>query len=191
MIAACLLALQLEPPSLTRLRENLKRLECYQVAFSQVTESDFFDAVHAEGHMWVRRPGRLRMEYQKGERKLVLCDGHTFYEYDFDGETELRVGEDDFAQEPLVRIFLLGQDFEANFIVDRQMDEQGREWFRFQPRNHDDFSFTMRFDEKNFPIEVTLTQVDGASTSFHFSDWKILPALDEGLFLLPQPGSRP
>lgn len=191
MIAGLLLALQLEPAALSRLRENLDRLQCYQVAFAQTTESDFFDTVRAEGLMWVFRPGRLRMEYQRGERKLVLCDGHTFYEYDYDGESELRVEESDFRQEPLVRLFLLGQDFETSFMVDRLLDEKNRELFRFQPRSQDDFSFTMRFDERNFPVEVTLTQVDGASTSFHFRQWKILPSLEEKLFLVPEPGSRP
>lgn len=181
------LLLQLDPKVKTELFARLTKLERFQAQFEQETYSDFFDAVHAKGLIQIERPGHLRMEYREGENKTVICDGSTFYEFDADAETETRLAQGDFENEPLIRIFLYGQNIEEVFMIDRVQDSEKGELFRFRPRGQDDYSFTLRFNEQGLPQEVTVENPDGEGTHFAFSQWDLKPSFKPDTFKIPAP----
>jgi outer membrane lipoprotein carrier protein len=76
--------------------------------FDQVLESGIGGKKKASGDVWLKKPGKMRWDYAKPEKKLMLSDGQTLWVYEPEDEQA-------FKQElrsstlPLSVTFLFGQ----------------------------------------------------------------------------------
>ena len=166
---------QLDPEIQARILSSVSDLQAFQVEFEQETYSDYFDPTHALGSLSVQRPGKMRMEYTKGEHRLAITDGDTFHEYDFDAETLSTTSQADIQDEPLVRIFLYGDAIEEHFLLDRYRDPDGVDVFRLRPRNPTTYTVEMTFDEHWRPSMIHVMGEGGDGTIFRFTNYQVNP----------------
>ena len=76
--------------------------------FEQVLESGIGAKKKASGDVWLKKPGKMRWDYAKPERKLMLSDGQTLWVYEPEDEQAFK---QDLRSStlPLSVSFLLGQ----------------------------------------------------------------------------------
>ena len=97
----------------------------------------------AEGHVWVRRPGRMRWEYQTPEPRVIVVDGETLRLYSPD-DKQLQIAPlASGAFSPTALDFLLGSGkLREQFVAGRLPDgEDGSIHLRLQPRRESRFQF--------------------------------------------------
>ncbi len=185
MIWVWLYLWQLDPAVRMQVLDSIASLSSFQVEFEQETYSDYFDPTQAAGSLIVQRPGKMRMEYTMGERRLAISDGDVFKEYDYDAETLNEMDQADLQEEPLVRIFLYGDSIEEFFLIDRFQDEQGEDIFRLRPRNATSYTVELQFDKTWQPRVMHVLGEDGDGTRFIFSTFRLHPPLNADTFIMP------
>jgi outer membrane lipoprotein carrier protein len=87
--------------------------------FEQQIDSPSRGAQKAAGEVWLKKPGKMRWDYAKPEKKLMVSDGGTLWVYEPDDEQAFRQSLKDNAL-PAQVSFLLGegklaQEFDASF----------------------------------------------------------------------------
>ena len=179
-----LFCLQLPPETKDEVLRALSRLNRFQVHFRQETYSDFFDETLAEGTLWVARPGKMRMDYLKGEHKTIVWDGETCFEKDFLGDTETRAPQVEVRDEPLVQLLLYGSKVDEHFLVDR-VHEDDREVFRLRPRRGKGYHVEIVFTADWLPAFVEVIGEDGEGTRLWFDNYTLDPAIPLETFRIP------
>lgn len=175
---------QVDPQVQKTLLDSLARLNLFEVNFSQQTYSDFLEDTIAEGQLLIKRPGHMRMEYLKGDRKLLIWDGTTAYEKDHLADTESHQEFSKFRDEPLVQILLYGTNLLDHFLIDR-IQVADREVFRLRPRNAGDYEVMLELDSQNLPSLLEVVGSDGEGTRFHFSRYNLKPNVSKETFQIP------
>jgi outer membrane lipoprotein carrier protein len=136
------------------------------------------------GKVAIKRPGRMRWEYQEPEEKLFISDGETFYFY-VPEDKQVIVQEQD-AQRSLAARLLFGQgglldEFEAT--LDEPFEE-GVERVRLVPRAEDaelERAF-VEVDPSGLVRSILLEDLQGNRTRFRFEDLKENTGLKDELF---------
>lgn len=180
----CILAFQLDPTAKDAVLEAFSKLNKFEVRFEQEIYSDFFDDSLVEGYLLVERPGRMRMEYQKGDKKTFIWDGTTCYEKDMLADTETRTPQKDLMNEPLVQLLLYGSDVNKLFLIDRHKDELG-EVYRFQPRGDDPYQIEVVFDKEWLPKTLEIVGEDGEGSRIRFKGFNLSPTFSPTAFTVP------
>ncbi len=180
---------QLEPAVKAQVIGALRNLDRFEADFEQETYSDFFDETVATGVIKVDRPGKMRMEYRKGERKVFIWDGQTCYERDFMADTETRAPQEDVKQEPMVQILLYGSDVDRLFLIDRRQ-QGGQDIFRLRPRNGDSYQVEVMFDPSWLPVYLEVFGEDGDGTRIWLKNHRLDPVFSEDVFTPPPAGEE-
>ena len=180
------LAFQVDIATRDAVVQSFARLDQFQVDFVQESFSDFFEDSVSHGRLLIQRPGKLRMEYTRGDEKLIVWDGETCYEHDRLADTETHTQQQDVADEPLVQLLLYGSNIVDLYLIDRLSFETG-DVFRFRPRQDEDYEIAVRFTSEWLPREVTVRNDDGEGTRFLFSDYKLNPGFPQDTFVVPPP----
>ena len=97
----------------------------------------------ADGHVWVKRPGRMRWEYEAPEARVITVDGETLRLYSpADAQLQI-VSLASGAFSPTALDFLLGTGkLGEQFVAERLPDgEDGSIQLRLQPRRESRFQF--------------------------------------------------
>ena len=176
---------QLDPDAQNRLLNALESLQHFQVNFVQETYSDFLDDTVASGELIISRPGRMRMTYHKGDRKIIIWDGKTAYEKDLLADTESRREIKELRGEPLVQILLYGSNLLEHFLIDR-IQADNPDVFRLRPRQPDNYEVHLQLDSQNRPSILEVVGEDGEGTRFHFTDLRMKPELKADTFSIPE-----
>lgn len=176
---------QLDPDIHAEILQGIASLKSFRVEFTQETYSDYFESTLAAGSLAIQRPGRMRLEYTRGERRLAICDGQVFTEYDYDAETLSQAQQEDLDTEPLVRIFLYGDDIEAFFLLDRYTGDDGVEHYRMRPRNRTSYTLEVDFDSAWRPRVLHVIGEEGDGTLFTFSHYEMKPEFATDTFEMP------
>ena len=179
-----LLGFQLEPGMKAAVVESFRRLNRFEVHFKQEIYSDFFEESVVEGYLLVSRPGNMRMEYLKGDRKTFIWDGETCYEHDLLADTRSRTPQREVRDEPLVQLLLYGSDLDTFFIIDRYKDEMG-EIYRLRPRDGDPYQIEIMFDERWLPKYLEVEDEEGEGSRFFFKDYVLDPQIALDAFSIP------
>lgn len=179
-----LLLNQLDPGVQGTLLKALEDLKLFQVDFVQETYSDFLDDTVASGVLIISRPGRMRMTYLKGDRKIMIWDGETAYERDMLADTEARQAMSELRGEPLVQILLYGSNLLDHFIIDR-IKMGPKKVFRLRPRAPDNYEVLLELNSDNQPGLLEVVGNDGEGTRFHFSNFQTNPQISDDTFAIP------
>lgn len=179
-----LFALVVFAPPEERVDEALAKLQCFQVAFKQETASAFFDATVSSGVLTICRPGRMRMEYREGERRLMIWDGTTCYEYDSLADAVSTQPQQDVKGEPLVRLLLYEGDVAKHFHV-RQVPDLAEPTFELTPKHDEGYQVRLILAESQLPSRLEVIGNDGEETLFTFEDYQMLEAPEKETFEIP------
>lgn len=175
---------QVAAPNRTQVIESLRALTRIEVQFRQETYSDFLDETVAEGVLKIARPGKLRMTYTKGEQKVFICDGQTYWEHDRLADSESRVPLSDLEREPLVRLLLFGDNLEAHFKLEHFRNARGNAW-RLRPLKDDSYYLELNLDPQGRLSHLEVFGKDGDGTRFFFSNWNLDPTFGPKDFVVP------
>jgi outer membrane lipoprotein carrier protein len=78
-----------DPPAgevLTKVQKYYDATKDLHAKFDQVLESGVGTAKKASGDVWLKKPGRMRWDYVKPEKKLMVADGQTLWVYEPEDE---------------------------------------------------------------------------------------------------------
>ena len=83
LAASRLLTAQQSPVDLAQaLQRKIDSVSDFQAAFTQVTESGVLGRKHTErGQVAIKKPGKMRWDYENPEKKLFISDGRQVYLY--------------------------------------------------------------------------------------------------------------
>src|SRR5438876_995871 len=94
VIAVAPLAAEAEQPSAKDVAEKMQKFydstRDLHARFEQVIDSGSGGHKKASGELWLKKPGRMRWEYVKPEKKLMIADGQTLWVYEPEDEQAFR-----------------------------------------------------------------------------------------------------
>lgn len=164
-LAGAWLMADVPPITLDALIDSLQRrygaMEGFSAEFQQIYTSTINSVRREEsGMLYMKKPGRMRWEYQKPEVKLFVSDGRrSFFYVPSDRQvTERRYTAEDIQSVPI--LFLLGQgDIRRDFSVSWEVNEPKRRgdnyFIRLRPKSQSSaFSLVMaEIQPSDFTIE--------------------------------------
>jgi outer membrane lipoprotein carrier protein len=168
-----------------RIEEHHARTHDLVARFTQSYRSGLLGRELVErGVLYIKRPGRMRWEYQEPEKKLFVSDGETFYFY-VPEDHQVIVQEQD-EQRSLAARLLSGhggllEEFEAS--LDEPLEE-GVLRVRLVPR-HADAELERAFvdvEPTGVVRSILLEDLQGNRTLFRFEDIRENTGLPDRLF---------
>lgn len=153
---------------------------------------------HKEGRLWFLRPGRMRWEYEKPERQLIVADGMNLWYYR-PRQKQVIVRELDGAfssQTPLLFLFGRGRIAEEFSWDDGEAaaDADGIITLDLKPKEETPELTGLKLLVRHEAWTVAATVIRdafGNETRLEFSDEKPNTSVDAGLFLFePPPGTE-
>jgi outer membrane lipoprotein carrier protein len=130
------------------------------------------------GTLWLRRPGRMRWQYEQPRKKLFIVDGKTawFYAAGDQVAQKAKVQNMDDLRTPLA--YLLGRtklekEFEGLSIApDQQSINGGQTVLRGVPKNMKErvSQVLLEVDTNGALTRIVAEEVDGSTTEFRFSN---------------------
>ncbi|MEY4167872.1 MAG: LolA family protein [Blastocatellia bacterium] len=181
---------------LNRLVDNLQdkynRLTSLSAAFVQIHTEPGDRARRESGRLLLRKPGRMRWDYDGPEKKLYLSDGKSVYEYvATDGyATRMSLRESDDWRAPFA--FLLGRgnlrrDFSRIEFDSESPGRAGNRVLRLIPKKEQDFRFLLvEVDPATLQLaRLSFVSRQGARSDFLFSGLQENVPAAESRFGLP------
>jgi outer membrane lipoprotein carrier protein len=149
------------------------------------------------GTLWLKRPGKMRWDYQRPHEKLFLSDGKTAWFY-VPGERQARkadVKKLDDLRSPLR--YLLGKtklekEFRAlSLAPDQKPANAGDVVLRGIPKGMEEriSQVLLEISPEYWIQRVLIEELDGSTTDFRFSNHKVnVPVADQRFKFSPPPG---
>jgi outer membrane lipoprotein carrier protein len=138
------------------------------------------------GTLTLRKPGRMRWDYEQPKGKLFISDGKFLWLYTPDEKRaeKMKVKESDDMRAPLA--FLLGKlDFQKEFRNLQAKPEGASTRILAEPKTdtlpYSAVEFVVAADRHIELVKVT-SSADHSTLEFHFTNEKMDPALDAKLF---------
>ncbi len=167
---------------LARISNYLNGIDTLQGSFVQVGP----DGETSDGDFYIRRPGRLRFEYEPPNPALVVADGFWVGVYDTHMNTLDRYP---LSKTPLDLLLRERVDLQDEGAV--QSVERGEGRIRVKaidPKNPDQGSITMIFNDN--PLELqqwVVVDAQGLTTTVALSEMRANVQLDPKLFRVEEP----
>jgi len=185
------LAQAIDVPSVLRAIENrYNRAASLQMNFSESYTFQNRPRPAEWGQVYLKKPGKMRWNYQKPAGKLFVSDGRDVYYYSpaANRVEKLKLKETDDMRAPLA--FLLGKlDFDRDFSRYTARREGEFIWVTCEPRNvkapYREVSFQTARDGRIEKLRVV--GQDASILDFEFASEKLNPAIEDRLFLFQIP----
>jgi len=176
------------------LQQQYDKVQNFKASFVQTTGGGVLrlKSSKGEGTVAVKKPGKMRWEYTKPEKQLIVSDGVRIYDYD-PATKELNMGvvpSDDKA--PPATLFLAGK---GNILRDFKVSKvdspvPGTLALRLDPRKADpDYEFlVVAFEPSSYQIRGLRTRdQQGGESTIVFSDIKQNTDIPDKTFEFTQP----
>jgi len=164
-------------------------LKTLQADFSQeVTDGNNRPLQSSQGHMWIKRPGRFRWDYETPYRQQLVADGQRLWSYDEDLEqVTVQKAADVLTSTPAM--LLSGeQPLEKVFNIELVTTDDDEQYVDLVPKS-DDSNVTriqLVFSGKVL-VRIKADDNFGNTTVFSFTDFERNPALDDAIFVFTPP----
>jgi len=164
-------------------------LKTLQADFSQeVTDGNNRPLQSSQGHMWIKRPGRFRWDYETPYRQQLVADGQRLWSYDEDLEqVTVQKAADVLTSTPAM--LLSGeQPLEKVFNIELVTSDGDEQYVDLVPKS-DDSNVTriqLVFSGKVL-VRIKADDNFGNTTVFSFTDFERNPALDDAIFVFTPP----
>ncbi|MDH3970640.1 MAG: outer membrane lipoprotein chaperone LolA, partial [Gammaproteobacteria bacterium] len=142
----------------------------------------------SEGHMWIKRPGRFRWDYESPYRQQLVADGKRLWSYDEDLEqVTVQKAADVLTSTPAM--LLSGeQPLEKVFNIEKVTMLDDEQHVVLVPKS-DDSNVTriqLVFSGKVL-LRIKADDNFGNTTVFSFTDFDRNPVLDDAVFVFTPP----
>ena len=164
-------------------------LQTLQADFDQqVVDSNNQSVQSSRGHMWIKRPGRFRWDYQTPYRQQIVADGERLWSYDEDLEqvTVQPAGEVLTATPAM----LLSGDRPLEEVFDiSELPAIGDSSRVLLTPKSDDSNITslQLFFRSDTLVRIVASDSFGNTTSFAFTNVERNPALQDAIFRFVPP----
>ncbi len=192
------------PPSAAALTAGIQRY--YDAAkdlharFEQVLTTAMGVKKKASGELWLKKPGRMRWDYAKPEKKLMVADGQTLWVYEPEDEQAFRQ-ELKSSNLPDSVSFLLGDgrladhfDAKVEPAPPPDLAQPGEVVLRLTPKRASSAYRSLLFvtDPKTGAVNGTVVyDQQGGESRLRFSQLETNRGLDDGKFrFTPPAGTR-
>ena len=176
------------------LQQRYDKVDDFRASFVQTTKGGVLriQSKAGEGTVAVKKPGKMRWDYSKPEKQLIVSDGVRVYNYD-PATRELDVAQvptDD--QAPTATLFLSGK---GNILRDFKVSKvdspvKGTLALRLDPRKaQTDYTYlVVAFDPSSYQIRGLVTHDDqGGDTTIVFTDIKQNTNIPDKTFTFVEP----
>ena len=175
------------------LQERYNSVRDFKASFVQTTSGGVLKIKkQGEGTVAVKKPGKMRWDYTKPEKQLIVSDGRKIYDYD---PVTREVGVADVPpddQAPTATLFLAGKgdilrDFKVSSVAS---PVPGTLALRLEPRRADpDYEFlVIAFDAGSYRIRGLRTRdSQGGESTIVFSDIKQDTGIPDSTFAFTPP----
>ena len=142
----------------------------------------------SQGHMWIKRPGRFRWDYEAPYRQQLVADGERLWSYDEDLEqVTVQKAADVLTSTPAM--LLSGEEpLEKVFNIEEGRPVDGEQHVLLTPKSDDSnvHLIHLYFSGKS----LSRIQADdnfGNTTTFSFTEFERNPVLDKAVFTFIPP----
>ena len=164
-------------------------LHTLQADFRQeVTDGNNKPLQLSEGHMWIKRPGRFRWDYETPYRQQLVADGKHLWSYDEDLE-QVTVQKAAEVLTATPAMLLSGeQPLEKVFNIEEVTTVGDQQHVVLVPKS-DDSNVTRIQLVFSGKVLVSIKADDnfGNTTVFSFTDFDRNPSLDDAVFIFTPP----
>lgn len=182
-----------------RVQKKYESVKTYEATFEQVTALAGADTTgpKAVGHVWIGKPGKMRWEFEKPEKKVFVSDGKTLWIHDIE-ENQVIMNEHMQQTTSVTALnFLeglgsLGEDFTVSLAeAPARATGKGHVYLSLVPKDQADVQLErilLAVDRKDhLADEVFLYDALGNETRLTFEGGKVNQAPKEGTFTLEIP----
>ena len=183
-----------QTPDLQKLLDSVEkrynRATTLQVTFEETLSGAGRGRLAESGQLSLRKPGRMRWDYDNPAGKLFLSDGKNIYYYNPSSKRaeKLKLKESEDMRAPLA--FLLGKlDFDKDFTNFRTAGHSLGTMITADPK-----SDKLPYKQVEFVVDSTAAirelrvhGYDNSLLSFNFSNEKVNPSVSEKLFQFELP----
>lgn len=172
------------------LQKKYDSIDSIRADFTQEVSSKGMGSQKSEGKVWFKKPGKMRWEYQRPSKDLIVSDGDTIWLYQPDLnqviEKKASSGSSSMATDFLSGIGKIEKDFQV-----RLSGSEGRDYLlTLTPREEDPgiMRLSLSVDKATFLVKRTvLTDHFGNRTTVVFRNIKTNASMRDSLFKFTPP----
>ena len=142
----------------------------------------------SQGHMWIKRPGRFRWDYEAPYRQQLVADGERLWSYDEDLEqVTVQKAADVLTSTPAM--LLSGEEpLEKVFNIEEGSPVDGEQHVLLTPKSDDSNVnlIQLYFSGKSLS-RIEAEDNFGNTTTFSFTEFERNPVLDKAVFTFIPP----
>jgi outer membrane lipoprotein carrier protein len=179
------------------LDRTFTRMQDFSADFVQIAQDSLNQRQQEEGHLYLMRPRKMRMEYKNPEEKLFVSNGKNVYWYvPMDRQVQIDKVKD-ALDDRIPLMFLVGRslrgEFEKFTALSTKPVMEGAVVISMTPKRKTDLKeLIIEVDPKTYQLRrLALTHDDGSHSEFRFSNIRLNAKLNPSLFeFTPPPGVR-
>lgn len=178
-----------EETPIKQLKAFLKASASLSADFKQVSFNKAGQASQSsEGQFYLSRPGKFRWNYQKPFAQEIVSNSGKVWFYDADLE-QVTVKQLDDSLGSTPALLLTGQvDIDEKFVLEEQGNDDDLNWIRLSPKNEESgFKYILIGLNHGQLGGMELSDNFGQLTRIYFSNIKLNPVLQDGLFNFKPP----
>lgn len=156
----------------------------------QVVDSELNVQQSSQGHMWIKRPGRFRWDYETPYRQQIVADGERLWSYDEDLEQVTVQKVSDVLTSTPAMLLSGGQPLEEVFVVEELKPGKSFRQVLLTPKSDDSnvTAITLYFDARTL-VRIRAFDSFGNTTTFTFSNLERNQKLDAQIFRFLPPAN--
>ena len=157
------------------LKQFVDRVQTLSADFKQVQTDDKGAVVKSQtGHMWIKRPGRFRWDYDKPYKQTIVCDGDKIWVYDPDlQQVTVRAAKQALAGSPAALLSQRGALTDA-FALSDEGSDAGAQKIRMTPKSkNSDFQSIELWLKDGVPVHMAFHDQLGDVTDVRFDNLQV------------------
>ncbi len=172
-----------------RLQAYLDGMQSFEARFQQKISGSESDGEESSGRFYLKRPGKLRWDYEKPHTQAIVADGRRLWVYDAELKQVVVKTIDEALAASTPAMLLAGREtVSEGYKVSAGAERDGKEWVRMLPKRGDtDFlSIELGFAGKELQA-MELRDKLGQTTRIEFSRIRRNGGVDDKLFEFKPP----
>ena len=181
----------LADPGQQQLEGFLHDLHTLQADFQQTLQQpDDAGVHHSSGTFYLKRPGKLRWEYDPPNQQIIVADGKRIWLHDIElDQVSHRSQRAALAGTPAQLLSDTGE-ISAHFEILELGEQAGMSWLELRPKGDDSQFNSLRLALQDKQLkQMVMSDNFGQTTRFVFSHMRRNPSLDPELFIFHAPPS--
>jgi outer membrane lipoprotein carrier protein len=173
----------------TQLKAFLDGLHTLQASFIQTVQQPDEDTRYtSNGIFYLKRPGRLRWEYDEPNPQVIVADGDRIWLHDIDLDQVSQRSQKAALEGTPAQLLSGTGPLEKSFKLQDEGEENGLSWVELRPREKDSQFVRLRLGLADNELRrMEMYDNFGQVTRFTFSDMKRNPTLSPKLFVFVPP----